>query len=265
MFAEEGRLDMNRTVFAFTKMSRLDYLKAGLFSLLVIFAFGLLRASGPTTDEGASTEAIAAGESTAKETAPSQFPNIKIKNFGQMDEHFYRGAQPEPNDYTGMAALGIKTIIDLRDDPTDYEKTSAEAAGLKYVNIPMSDKKKPSNDKIEVFLAIANDESSLPVYVHCVGGRHRTGLIGAIYRFNRYGWDFNQVYREMKNYDYYSRWGHGAIKEYVQEYYELLKTTKAAVQVTNAPAVAVPVNVSTEPNVQLSEPVTEPPPPKTTE
>ena len=65
-----------------------------------------------------STEAIAAGNSSTKETAPSQFPNIRIKNFGQMDEHFYRGAQPEQSDYTAMApALGIKTIIDLRDDP----------------------------------------------------------------------------------------------------------------------------------------------------
>jgi len=256
---------MNRRIDAFTKMSRIDYLKAGLAALLIVFAFGLLRSSRPTIDESTSTEAIAAGDSSQKETAPSQFPNIRIKNFGQMDEHFYRGAQPDPNDYTAMAALGIKTIIDLRDDPTSYEKSSAESAGLKYVNIPMSDKKKPANDKIEAFLAIANDESSLPVYVHCVGGRHRTGLIGAIYRFNRYGWDFEQVYREMKNYDYYSRWGHGAIKEYVQEYYGLMKTAKAAVKVTSVPAVSVPVDASTQTNDQPSEPVTAPPPPKTTE
>jgi len=256
---------MNRTVITSAKMLRLNYLKAGLIALLIVFALGLLISSKPTADDGILTDAVAASDSSQKETAPSQFPNIKIKNFGQMDEHFYRGAQPEPNDYTVMAGLGIKTIIDLRDDPTSYEKSSAEAAGLKYVNIPMSDKRKPSNDMIEAFLTIAKDESSLPIYVHCVGGRHRTGLIGAIYRFNRYGWDFNQVYREMKNYDYYSRWGHGAIKDYVQEYYELMKTTKAAVQVTNAPAVAVPVNVSTETNAQPSGPVTEPPPPKTTE
>ncbi len=239
-------------------MSRIDYLKAGLIALLIVFGFGLLRSSRPTPD----SEAVAAG---AKETAPSQFPNIKIKNFGQMDEHFYRGAQPDPNDYTAMATLGIKTIIDLRDDPTNYEKSSAESAGLRYVNIPMSDKRKPANDQIEAFLAIANDDSSLPVYVHCVGGRHRTGLIGAVYRFNRYGWDFEQVYREMKNYDYYSRWGHGAIKDYVQEYYGLMKTAKAAVKVTSAPAIAVPADASVQTNAQPSEPVTQPPPPKITE
>ena len=255
---------MNRTVHAFNKMSRVDYLKAGLAALLIVFAFGLLRSSRPTTDESAPTEAVAAG-SSAKETAPTHFPNIKIKNFGQMDEHFYRGAQPDKEDYTAMAALGIKTVIDLRDDPTSYEKSSAEAAGMKYVSIPMSDKKKPSNDMIEAFLAITKDETNLPVYVHCVGGRHRTGLIGAIYRFNQYGWDFDQVYREMKNYDYYSRWGHGAIKDYVQEYYQLMKTAKAAVKATTAPAAAVLPAASTQPGAQASEPVTAAPPPKVTE
>jgi protein tyrosine/serine phosphatase len=256
---------MNRTVHAFAKMSRVDYLKAGLAALLIVFAFGLLRSSKPTINESASTEVIAAGNSSTKETAPSQFPNIKIKNFGQMDDHFYRGAQPEQGDYKAMAALGIKTVIDLRDDPTDYEKSGVEAAGMKYVNIAMSDKRKPSNDQIEAFLGIAKDEANLPVYVHCVGGRHRTGLIGAIYRFNQYGWDFEQAYKEMKNYDYYSRWGHGAIKEYVQEYYELMKTAKAAVKVTTVPAAALPADVSTQPGVQPSEPVTQPPPPKVTE
>ena len=28
-----------------------------------------------------------------------QFPNVKIKNFGQMDERFYRGARPKDEDY----------------------------------------------------------------------------------------------------------------------------------------------------------------------
>ena len=256
---------MNRTVHAFSKMSRVDYLKAGVVALLLVFAIGLLRSPRPKTDNAVPTEAIAADSSSAKETAPSQFPNIKIKNFGQMDEHFYRGAQPDKNDYMAMAALGIKTVIDLRDDPTDYEKAGAEAAGMKYVNIPMSDKRKPSNDQIETFLGITKDEANMPIYVHCVGGRHRTGLIGAIYRFNQYGWDFAQAYKEMKNYDYYSRWGHGAIKDYVQEYYELMKTAKAAVKVTAVPAAVLPVDVSKQTDVPASEPVTQPPPPKPTE
>ena len=46
----------------------------------------------------------------------SKFPNIKIKNFGQMDDRFYRGARPDEEDYKALAELGIKTIIDLTDN-----------------------------------------------------------------------------------------------------------------------------------------------------
>ena len=35
---------------------------------------------------------------------------VKIKNFGQMDDRFYRGAQPDKKDYKDLAALGIKKI-----------------------------------------------------------------------------------------------------------------------------------------------------------
>jgi protein tyrosine/serine phosphatase len=170
-----------------------------------------------------------------------------------MDEYFYRGAQPKPDDYRSLAALGVKTIIDLRDDPTNYEKPDAEAAGIRYVNIPMSDKKKPSADQVLAFFKVADDPASQPFYVHCAGGRHRTGLIGAVYRFNKYGWDYDQVYKEMKNYDYYSRWGHGAIKEYVQEYYAAIKAKVKEV---------VPENLQVQTTEPPSEPVTPPPPPK---
>ena len=60
--------------------------------------------------------------SASAQTSPGSFPNVNIKNFGQMDERYYRGAQPEPGDYQALADLGIKTVVDLRNDPTDYEK-----------------------------------------------------------------------------------------------------------------------------------------------
>ena len=42
---------------------------------------------------------------------------VKIKNFGQMDERFYRGARPKQEDLKDLAAMGIKTVIDLTEDP----------------------------------------------------------------------------------------------------------------------------------------------------
>ncbi len=142
------------------------------------------------------------------QTSPQKtFPNIKIKNFGQMDERFYRGAQPKKEDYKSLSELGINTVIDLRDEPKDYEKAMVEASGMKYINIQMSDVDYPKEEQIETFLKLVNDPSTGVFYVHCAGGRHRTGVAGAVYHFTKYGWDFDTVYREMKNYDFYTRWG----------------------------------------------------------
>ena len=161
---------------------------------------------------------LIAVESASAKTATA-FPNIGIKNFGKLDERFFRGAQPGGRDYKDLAALGIKTIIDLRDDPTSYEKRDAEAAGMRYVNIPMSDSGRPRDEQIDQFLKLADDQATGPFFVHCAGGRHRTGVMGAVYRMTKYGWNFDQAYKEMEAYDFYTRWGHGALKDYVKDFY----------------------------------------------
>ena len=163
--------------------------------------------------------AVASAQTTDSST-------IKIKNFGQMDDRFFRGAQPKEKDYKDLAQLGIRTIIDLRDDPEAYEKRMAESLGMTYINIPMIEKKYPTPEATELFLKTVNDPTTGKFFVHCAGGRHRTGVMGAIYRFKFYNWNFEQVYKEMKQYDFYTRWGHGAFKDFVEDYYLQIQQNK---------------------------------------
>jgi protein tyrosine/serine phosphatase len=165
---------------------------------------------------------------SANAKTAAAFPNISIKNFGQMDDRFFRGAQPGERDYKDLAALGIKTVIDLRDDPVSYEKRDAESAGMHYINIPMSDSSRPRDEQIAQFLKLVDDPATGRFYVHCAGGRHRTGVMGAVYRMSHDGWSFDQAYKEMKNYDFYTRFGHGALKDYVQDYYGQLKSIEVS-------------------------------------
>ncbi len=151
-----------------------------------------------------------------------------------MDDRFFRGGQPKESDYKALADLGIKTIIDLRDDPTRYEKRIAESLGMRYVNIPMSDSRYPSDAQIDEFLKLVADPATGKFFVHCAGGRHRTGVMGAVYRYNFYGWDYDRVYKEMKDYDFYTRWGHGAMKDYVQDYYQRIQAGQIHTQVSAA-------------------------------
>ena len=161
---------------------------------------------------------LASSASAFSQEAEKATNKVTIKNFGQMDERFFRGAQPKEDEYSELAALGIKTVVDLREDPEAYSKGKAEAAGLRYVNIPMIAKKYPESTQVEQFLKLVDDPSTGKFFVHCAGGRHRTGVMGAVYRFNHYNWNFDQVYAEMKKFDFYTRWGHGDFKKFVQDY-----------------------------------------------
>jgi protein tyrosine/serine phosphatase len=181
-----------------------------------------------------------AAAASAQSKQDDKFKAIRIKNFGQMDERFYRGAQPKAEDYKDLAALGIKTIIDLRDDPASYEKREAEAAGLRYVNIAMSDTNLPKEEQIQEFLKLANDPSTGAFYVHCAGGRHRTGVVGAVYRMTVDGWDYDRAYKEMKAYDFYTRWGHGAMKDYVDSYWQRVQAGQIIVQAGAASSISTP-------------------------
>src|SRR5689334_3353594 len=153
----------------------------------------------------------------AKKSPDGAFAKVKIDNFGQMDERFYRGGRPKQSDFQVLKDLGINTIIDLTDN-TPEERGYAETVGLKYVNIAIPDKHDPSDAQVAEFLKLVNDPATGKFYVHCAGGRHRTGVMGAIYRFNNYHWNFDQVYSEMKKYDFYTRWGHGNMKKFVEDY-----------------------------------------------
>ena len=163
----------------------------------------------------------------------TQSSNVTIKNFGQMDERFFRGSRPGNDDYQALAALGVKTIIDLTDNSMEYEKPAVEAAGLRYVNIPMVDKSAPSMDQINEFLKVVDDPATGKFFVHCAGGRHRTGVVGAVYRFNHDHWSLEQALAEMDQYEFGSGYGHGKQRDFVKEYWDQFQAKQTAAATTN--------------------------------
>jgi protein tyrosine phosphatase (PTP) superfamily phosphohydrolase (DUF442 family) len=159
----------------------------------------------------------------AQETAgvKTDVVRIDIKNFGQMDERFFRGGQPEEDQFRQLADLGITTVINLRNDPRDFEKETVEALGMKYINIPMDANEYPAEASVQKFLEVVNDPATGKFFAHCKGGKHRAGAMGAVYRYRKYGWDFERVFREMKHYKFYTFFGkYGVIKRFVRDYGE---------------------------------------------
>ena len=168
----------------------------------------------------------------AEKRSDPGFSNIRISNFGKLDDRFHRGARPKQRDFESLKELGIQTIIDLTDN-TPEEKGYVEAQGMQYVNIAIPDKRDPSDAQIAEFLKLVNDPATGKFYVHCAGGRHRTGVMGAIYRFNKYQWNFDQAYSEMENFDFYTSNGHGGQKKFVEDYALRLQNGAATATTTS--------------------------------
>ena len=162
--------------------------------------------------------AAAEKSSTATTSAPAT-PVIGIDNFGRINETYYRGAQPDGRDYTDLAALGVKTVIDLQQDGLAIERQFVESAGMRFFRIPMTTRTAPTSDDISRFLQLVNDPANQPVYVHCAGGRHRTGVMTALYRMTHDGWNPDQAFKEMKQYDFGADFLHPEFKRFVYGYY----------------------------------------------
>jgi protein tyrosine/serine phosphatase len=185
---------------------QMSFFSRGCYGAVVLFAIAFAL-PGAAAAGGPDDQTVA--------TAPA----IRIDNFGRVDASLYRGAQPEERDFTDLKALGVRTIVDLTSDDADpNEKAMVEAAGMKYVTIPMTTHDVPTADQLAQFLGILSDSTSGPVFVHCVGGRHRTGVMTAVYRMTREGWTGEQAFQEMKQYKFGPDFLHPEFKRFVYGY-----------------------------------------------
>ena len=154
-------------------------------------------------------------------------PPISIENFGKVNDNYYRGSQPSSEQFQDLKRLGVKTVIDLRKDRVEQASGWARAAGLQYINIPLTTKKAATEDQTNEFLKLVNDPANQPVYVHCKGGRHRTGQMTAIFRITNDGWTSDQAYTEMKKYDFEDSFFYPrSLKKYVFSYYDRFTSQK---------------------------------------
>lgn len=168
----------------------------------------------------------------APSTATSALSQIRIGNFGKVNDNYFRGSQPKGADYAALAALGVKTVIDLQADGPANESAYVKAAGMRFVRIGMRTTQAPTDAQVKQFFDIVNNPANQPVYVHCAGGRHRTGTMTALYRMAYDGWTPAQAYNEMKQYRFEGFPDHPVLRNYVYAY--------------RAPSKAAPAVLATE-------------------
>ena len=118
--------------------------------------------------------AVALALAAAAETKTNKLSKVSIRNFGCINENYYRGAQPQEREYAELASLGVKTVIDLEEDGDANEKQKVESAGMQFFRFAMNTTSRPDSKIVAQFLKLVDDPANQPVFVHCHGGRHRT-------------------------------------------------------------------------------------------
>lgn len=174
-----------------------------------------------------------ASDSDSRPVATVNLSRISIGNFGQINANYYRGEQPEGRDYADLAAIGIKTVIDLQADGDSNEQRIVEANGMKFYRFPMTTHVPPTSQQITKFLEIVNDPAQQPVYVHCKGGKHRTGVMTAVYRMEQDSWNAERAFSEMKRYKFGADFLHSEFKQFVYGYRPTRTVVADAATVTN--------------------------------
>lgn len=111
----------------------------------------------------------------------------KPDNYGVIDKHVSRSAQPKPDDFKWLKEQGVTDIINFRTmivpDLGKEEQNTVEALGMKYHNIP-SYTRHPYESNIKLFLdkieeIISNNGKA---HIHCKAGADRTGMYAFIYK-----------------------------------------------------------------------------------
>lgn len=122
----------------------------------------------------------------------------------KVSDHLSRGPRPENMDE--LKALGIQEIINLEVGWFEFfhnlegkEKEQAFSALIGYDHLPISDWMFPTKKEFDsimnvLIVAAINDEK---IYIHCLHGQDRTGIVCAAYRVKVQNWKVDDAINEM--------------------------------------------------------------------
>ncbi len=129
----------------------------------------------------------------AAETRPPSWAQpvdlLGVPNLYRITDNLYRSAQPTAEGFHNLEALGIKSVISMRQTVNDTPL--AEGTGLILHRIPMKSRYVAEKSGAKVVATLQALHQSLtqgPTLIHCHHGADRTGLIAALTRILDENW-----------------------------------------------------------------------------
>ena len=155
--------------------------------------------SVPPTSGTKNTNSVPTSSASPHLTGPLP---TSITNFAQVTPFLLRGARPTQLDIKQLAAAGVKSILSLEeyvfaDDAMTQEQQWSQAAGIQLLRVPMNGVTTPSVSDVLKAYNMVNTPANQPIFVHCLHGSDRTGLVIGAYRIKSQGWTPDAALDEM--------------------------------------------------------------------
>jgi uncharacterized protein (TIGR01244 family) len=124
-----------------------------------------------------------------------------IRNYSRVDATVGCGGATDPAAMSVLRKEGYVSVINLRlaseeSANVDAGRAAAQAAGLKYIHLPLN-AAMPDTKVIDSFLSAVADKSNQPVYIHC-GSANRVGGVWMIKRVLQDKWPFDRALTEAQ-------------------------------------------------------------------
>ncbi|MBY0567819.1 MAG: tyrosine-protein phosphatase [Hyphomonadaceae bacterium] len=119
------------------------------------------------------------------------FLRARFSNFHWIEEGVMaRANQPSPKQIAHYAAMGIKTILNLR-GPSDtgyywLEREACEKHGLAMIDFRMFSREAPSPEQVKAAKALF-EQIEYPALMHCKSGADRAGAMAVLYKILKMG------------------------------------------------------------------------------
>ena len=112
-------------------------------------------------------------------------------NYHQVAEGVYRSNQPCERRYAAFAAMGGRTVLNLRGESKapfyHFTREACTSLGLNLINISgLSATKAPNKASLLEVLNVF-DTAPKPLLIHCKSGADRTGLLSVFYLIDQCG------------------------------------------------------------------------------
>ena len=115
-----------------------------------------------------------------------------------VNEKFATAGQPADAAFGKLATNGFRSVLNLRTSAEgvdlDRERSLVEAAGMRYVNIPVVSSA-PKPEQVDAFIKAVNDAANQPMLIHCASA-NRVGAFWMIYRAVEQSWTEEKALEE---------------------------------------------------------------------